>query len=323
MVGKSKLVTIIGGSGFVGTQLVQKLAKLGFRIRVGVRRPDLAGHLRPLGGVGQVNLMQVNVRDSDSIVAAVNGADIVINLAGIWYESGRQRFRAVHTMGAANVARVTRDAGVKTFVHMSELGANSESESADLVSRALGDSEVLKIFPSAIILRPGAIFGADDRFFNLFGAWARLFPIMPVIGAKSKQQPIFVGDVAEATVLAATGKVRAGKIYELGGADVCTMRELMARVLKESHRTNPLFNVPAGLARFKGAILQILPNPWISVDLANKWNSDLVVSEEAQDEKRTLSAFGIKPKTMDAILPTYMWRFYKRGQFERSAVEQN
>lgn len=314
----AKLVTIIGGSGFVGTQLVQKLAKLGFRIRVGVRRPDLAGHLLPLGSVGQVLPMQVNVRNSPSIERAVAGADIVINLAGIWYETGRQRFRAIHTMGAGNVAKAAALAGVQTLVHMSELGADEQAESADLVARALGESEVLSAFPKAIILRPATIFGANDRFFNLFGSWARMFPILPVIGKNASQQPIFVGDVAEAVMLAATGKVKSGKTYELGGADIETMWQLNQRVLDQSHRSNPMMGAPTGLTKFKASIMQIFPNPWITVDLVSKWTTDIVVSEAAITEKRDLSAFGITPKTMDAILPTYMWRFCKRGQFERA-----
>ncbi len=317
----TKLVTIIGGSGFVGTQLVQKMARLGFRIRVGVRRPDLAGHLLPLGNVGQVLPIQVNVRNADSIARAVAGADIVINLAGIWYETGHQRFDAVHTKGSANVAQAAASAGVQTLVHMSALGADTESDSPDLVSRALGEQAVFAAFPKAVILRPATIFGVADRFFNLFGTWARLFPVLAVIGATSKQQPIFVGDVAEAIARAATGKVKGSKIYELGGADIQTMYQIMQRVLSESQRTNPLIKAPSGLAKFKASFMQILPNPWLTVDMVEKLNSDIVVSEDAIREKRTLAAFGIKPKTMDAILPTYMWRFCKHGQFERAPAE--
>ena len=318
---QKKLVTIIGGSGFVGTQLVQKMARLGYRIRVGVRRPDLAGHLLPLGGVGQVLPLQVNVRNAQSVARAVAGADIVINLAGIWYEHGKQKFEAVHTKGSANVAKAAANAGVQTLVHISELGADAESESADLVSRALGEKEVFAAFPKAVILRPATIFGSDDRFFNLFGSWARMFPVLPVIGASSKQQPVFVGDVADAIVGAAQGNVKGAKIYELGGADVETMKELMQRVLHESQRTNPLINAPTGLTKLKARFMQILPNPWLTLDMVEKLNLDIVVSEDAIKEKRTLMAFGIKPKTMDAILPTYMWRFCKHGQFERAPAE--
>lgn len=314
----AKLVTIIGGSGFVGTQLVQKMARAGFRIRVGVRRPDLAGHLLPLGAVGQVLPMQVNVRNMASIERAVAGADIVINLAGIWYETGKQRFAAVHSMGAANVAKAAAESGASTLVHMSELGADANADSADLISRVMGEKDVLAAFPKAIILRPATIFGADDHFFNLFGSFARIFPAMFVIGANHTKQPVFVGDVAEATILAATGKVKTGKIYELGGADVETMSELMTRVLRHSQRTNPLVKVPNWLVKLKATFMQILPNPWMTIDLVSKWNTDIVVSDLAVKEKRDFSAFGIDPKTMDAILPTYMWRFCKRGQFERA-----
>jgi uncharacterized protein YbjT (DUF2867 family) len=311
-----KLATIIGGSGFVGTQLVQQLARKGFRIRVGVRRPDLAGHLRPLGTVGQIQPIQVNIRNFDSIARAVSGADVVINLVGILHESGRQRFRAVHTVGAANAAKAAADAGVKTFVHMSALGANTQSKSAYLVSKALGEAEVLGAFPEAVIIRPSMIFGPGDRFFNLVGMLARLFPVLPVIHGQTRFQPVHVGDVAKALAFAASGVVKGGTPYELGGPDVETMTELMGRVLSESKRHNLLVNVPAGLARFEARFIQILPNPWLTVDQVNQLGEDSVVSDEAVAQKRTLQTLGVTPKTMDAVLPTYMWRFRKNGQFE-------
>jgi len=313
----SKLVTIIGGSGFVGSQFVQKLAKLGCRIRVGVRRPDLAGHLLPLGTVGQILPIQVNVRNFDSVARAVNGADIVINLAGIWYERGKQKFDAVHNLGAQNVARAAKEAGTKTLVHMSELGADENSKSADLVARELGDRAVMKLFPKAIILRPATIFGSGDRFFNLFGTWARLSPILPVVGAKNKQQPVFVGDIAKALVQAASGEVRSGKIYELGGPNSETMKEIMGRALKTSNRSRILVSFPAPIAKFEARFLQILPNPWLTVDQVIRWNTDIIVSEEAIAQKRSFNAFDIELETMEAILPTFMWRFCRRGQFEQ------
>ncbi|VAW16331.1 hypothetical protein MNBD_ALPHA11-1292 [hydrothermal vent metagenome] len=314
---ESKLVTVIGGSGFVGSQFIQKLAKLGCRIRVGIRRPDLAGHLLPLGTVGQILPIQVNVRNYDSVARAVNGADIVINLAGIWYERGKQKFDAVHNLGAANVARAAKEADVERLVHMSELGANIDSKSTNLVARQLGDDQVLKLFPKAIILRPSTIFGSGDRFFNLFGTWARMFPVFPVIGAKHKQQPVFVGDVAQALVLATSGKVRNGTIYELGGPDVETMKELMGRVLSTSNRSRLLIPMPTGLAKFEAVFLQILPNPWLTVDRVIRWNTDNIVSQDAIYEKRGFAAFDMELETMDAVLPTYMWRFCRRGQFEQ------
>ena len=310
------LITIIGGSGFVGSHLVQKLARQGVRMRIGVRRPDLAGHLLPLGTVGQIALVQVNVRNAESVARAVNGASCVVNLAGIWHETGRQRFRAVHAMGAKNVARAAAAARVPSLIHVSELGADAESASMDLVSRALGDQAVLKAFPRAIVLRPGAMFGEGDRFFTRFGTWAQMFPYMPVIGAQHLQQPVFVTDVAEAIVRAMAGKVRGGKIYELGGPETRSMAELTDLTLHVTGRNRLRFKVPAGLARFKASFLQWVPNPWITVDLVNRWNSDMIVSEEAVADRRTLSAFGIEPETLEAVLPTYMWRFRRNGQFE-------
>ncbi|HHS82132.1 MAG TPA: complex I NDUFA9 subunit family protein [Devosia sp.] len=314
--GDPQLITIIGGSGLVGSHLVHKLARQGFRMRIGVRRPDLAGHLLPLGSVGQIALVQVNVRNAPSVARAVEGASCVINLAGIWYETGRQRFRAVHTRGAQNVAKAAAAAGVPSLIHMSELGADAQSASADLVSRALGDQAVREAFPRAIILRPGAMFGENDQFFTRFGTWAQMFPVMPVIGADHRQQPVFVVDVAEAVARAVNGRVRAGRIYELGGADVRTMSELIDLTLDVTRRNRIRLKVPASLARFKASFVQWVPNPWLTVDLVNRWNSDMIVSQEAVADRRTLAAFGIEPETMDAILPTYMWRFRPHGQFE-------
>lgn len=312
-----KLVTIFGGSGFVGTQLVQQLARKGYRIRVAVRRPDLAGHVKPLGSVGQIVPIQANIRNMESIQRAVAGADIVINLVGIRSEAGRQRFRAVHTMGAKNVAEAARKAGAETLVHMSALGADDKSQSNYARTKALGEQDVLKAFPNAIIMRPSVIFGQGDGFFNLFGALARLSPILPLVGANTKFQPIYVGDVADAFAAAATGKAKPGKTYELGGPEVETMRQLMQRMLKQTGRTNMLLPLPAALAKFKAFFLQLLPSPLLTVDQVTLLESDNVVSDEATKQKRTLAAFGVLPTSMEVILPTYMWRFRKHGQFEK------
>lgn len=314
---KKGLVTIFGGSGFVGTQVVQSLARQGYRIRVAVRRPDLAGHVCPLGTVGQIQPIQANIRNMDSVKRAVEGADIVINLVGILFESGRQKFRAVQTMGAKNVAEAAAAAGAKTLVHMSAIGADLESDSVYARSKALGEEEVLHAFPSAIIMRPSLIFGQGDGFFNKFGALARLSPVLPMIGTKSRFQPVYVGDVADAFAAAAQGAVKNGTIYELGGPDVETMRELMERVLRETQRSNLLVPVPASFAKLKAWFLQILPSPLLTVDQVVLLQHDNVVSEEATKKKRTLAAFGILPTSMDTILPSYMWRFRKHGQFSK------
>ena len=262
-------------------------------------------------------IFQVNIRNSDSIAHAVKGADIVINLAGIWYESGKQSFESVHNVGAANVARAAAKAGVSRLLHVSALGADKNAKSAFLRSKALGEQEVLAAFPKAVIFRPATIFGPDDRFFNLFGTFARLFPIMPVIGGKARHQPVYVGDVAGAITRAAQGKAKNGTVYELGGPDILTMRELMQRVLKESRRTQPLVIWPMPIALMEGWFLQWLPNPWLTVDKVIRYASDEVVSESAIAQKRTFEAFSIEPKAMEAILPTYMWRFARHGQFEQ------
>jgi uncharacterized protein YbjT (DUF2867 family) len=313
----SKLVTIFGGSGFVGTQVVQLMARQGYRIRVAVRRPDLAGHVKPLGTVGQIQPIQANLRNPASVQRAVEGADIVINLVGILAEGGRQRFRAVHTMGAKNVAEAAKAAGAEALVHMSALGADVDSPSMSQQSKAMGEEEVLKHFPKAVIVRPSIIFGQGDGFFNLFGALARMFPVLPVISGKTKFQPIFVGDVAQAIVKAATGAVKTGKIYELGGSEVETMQELLQRVLVESNRQRPLVPMPLGLAKFKAMFLQLLPKKLLTVDQVVALSMDNVVSKDAIKQKRTLAAFGIEPTSMDAVLPTYMWQYRQSGQFEK------
>lgn len=315
-----KLVTVIGGSGFVGTQLVQDLARRGYRVRVAVRRPDLAGHLRPLGTVGQIQPVQVNVRNMDSIVAGISGSDAVVNLVGILHESGRQRFRAVHAMGAANVAQAVKAAGIETLVHMSALGADADAESAYSRSRALGEQEVLKAMPKAIIIRPSLVFGTDDNLFNRFGAMARLFPALPLVGEHTKFQPIYVGDLAEALANAVDGKVKGGKAYELGGSEVVTMRGIMELVNLHANRNRPLIPVPEGLAKFIATFAQILPNPMLTVDQVISLQSDNVVSPEAEKEKRTLKAFGVTPTPLNDVLPDYMWRFRKHGEFERVEI---
>jgi NADH dehydrogenase len=317
----NNLVTIFGGSGFVGTQVVQLLARAGYRIRVAVRRPDLAGHVKLLGGVGQVMPIQANVRNLESVQRAVKGAGTVINLVGIGFESGRQRFRAVHTTGARNVAEAARQAGATTLVHMSALGADPQSPSNYARTKALGEAEVLAAFRNAIVIRPSIIFGKGDSFFNKLGSMARFLPVLPVIGARAKAQPIYVGDVAEAFLGAVEGKVKPGRIYELGGPDIETQQQLMQRVLAETQRTNLLLPVPAGIGKLLAVPFAILPwSPLLTADQVELLQIDNVVSEQARKDKRTLSAFGVQPTAMDAILDSYLWRFMKNGQFDRQTA---
>lgn len=314
-----KLVTIFGGSGFVGTQIVQALAKNGHRIRVAVRRPGLAGHTRMFGSVGQVQPIQANVRDLASVQRAVAGVDIVINLAGVGFSRGAQTFDAVHTRGAANVAEAAKAAGVTSLVHMSALGVDLAAEvSTYAASKLAGEAAVLKAFPNAIIVRPSVLFGQGDGFFNLMGGLSRMLPVLPLIGGDTRFQPAYVGDVATAFAMAAEGKVKPGRIYELGGPQVETHRQLIERVQREAARNRPLLPLPAGLAKLLALPFAILPfPPLLTSDQVELLGVDNVVSEPAAKDKRSFAAFGITPTAMDEILPTYMYRYRKYGQFDR------
>ena len=315
-----ELVTIFGGSGFVGTQVVQLLARAGYRSRVAVRRPDLAGHVKPLGSVGQVVPIQANVRNKESVAAAVRGAAIVINLAAIGIEKGKQRFRAVNVIGARNVAEAAAAAGVQTLVQMSALGADANSPSLFARSRAMGEAEVRAHFPAAVIFRPSVIFGVDDDFFNTLGQIARMLPVMPLFGGKTKFQPVYVGDVAEAVAAAATGEAIAGTTYELGGPEIVSNRELTERVLRYTNRTNPILSLPAGVGTLLAIPMGLMPKPLLTGDRVRLLGLDNVVSAAAIAEGRTLAGFGIMPRPLDAVLPSYLWRFSANGQFDRQTA---
>lgn len=309
------VVTVFGGSGFIGTQVVQDLAQKGYRVRVAVRRPELAGHVQMFGLVGQVLPVQANVRNKESVERALLGADYAINLTGILYQAGKQRFDAVHTEGAGTVAAAAKAAGVKGFVHMSALGADAASNSLYAQSKAAGEKAVLDAYADAVIVRPSLVFGADDNFFNMFGQLAVRSPILPVVGASTKFQPVYVGDVAQAIVKGMEGAVKGGKVYELGGPETETMKELMERVLKETERPRILLPLGAGTASLIASFAQLLPSPMLTTDQVRLLQTDNVVSEEAIKQKRTLAGFGIHPTAMDSILSTYMWQYRKNGQF--------
>lgn len=309
-----KLVTVFGGSGFVGRQVVAKLARQGYRIRVAVRRPDLAGHLQPLGGVGQIKMIQANLRNRASIDAAVNNAWGVINLVGILFQSGQQRFDVIHDFGARAVARASEAAGVSRLVHMSSIGADTESDAHYARSKAAGEAGVLAAYPDAVILRPSVIYGPGDNLFNTFAGLARMTPIFPVVGSETKFQPVFVGDVAEAMVQTlADGK----GIYELGGPETVTMHDMVERAIAATGRKRILVSVPAALARIQAMFLQMLPNPLLTLDQVKMLGQDNVVSDAAIDEGRTFDGLGILPVNMGLILPTYLDRFRRTGQFEQ------
>jgi uncharacterized protein YbjT (DUF2867 family) len=310
------LITIYGGSGFIGRHVVRAIAKTGARMRVAVRRPELAGHLQPLGGVGQINPVQANVRVSDSLLAAARDADAVVNLVGILFASGKQTFKAVQDEGARHVAEAARQAGAKAFVHLSAIGADPESSSAYARSKAEGEAAVREVFPDAVILRPSVVFGPEDDFFNRFAALARIAPALPLIGGgKTRFQPVFAGDVAKAVIAGLTGTAKAGAPYELGGPEVLTMKEVMERVLTYTMRRRLLVSEPLWLATLQAALLQLLPKPPLTIDQVKLLESDNVVSEAAKRAGRTLEALGIEPVAVAAIVPAYLEQFRPRGQF--------
>jgi NADH dehydrogenase len=313
----TKLVTVFGGSGFVGRHIVRALAKRGYRVRVAVRRPDLAGHLQPLGNVGQICAVQANLRVRWSVDRAVQGADHVINLVGILYESGRQSFAAVHEFGARAVAEAARGGGAG-LTHMSSIGADLNSESSYAESKARGEKAVLETLPGAVIVRPSIVFGPEDGFYNRFAAMARVSPTLPLIGGgHTKFQPVYCGDVAETFARSVDGKLAPGATYELGGPEVMTFRECLEEMLTIIGRQRILAPVPWWLARIEGAVLGMLPKPLLTSDQVTLLKYDNVVSKAAKDAGRTLEGIGIRPQSTGAILPSYLWRYRETGQFKR------
>ena len=311
------LVTVYGGSGFLGRHVVRALAKRNYRIRVAVRRPELAGFLQPLGRVGQIHAVQTNLRHARSVETAARDAQVLINLVGILYERGRQRFDAVHTYGAEQVALAANAHGAR-MVHVSAIGADPNSPSAYGRSKANAEQLVIAAQPSTTIMRPSIIFGPEDDFFNRFAALARISPMLPLIGGGlTRFQPVFVGDVAAAIADAVDGKTRPGTIYELGGPDVRTFKELMQFVLTTIERKRLLVPLPFLVARMQAMFLQYLPKPLLTPDQVELLRSDNLVSESAKSEARTLQGIGIEPEPMEAIVPSYLWRFRKTGQFRK------
>jgi len=314
----SKLVTVFGGSGFLGRHAVWALAQAGYRVRVAVRRPELAGFMRSYGLVGQIHPIQANIRDDASVRQSIVGADAVVNLIGILAPSGKQTFQAVQSEGAARVARIAAENGITRFVHVSAIGADRNSNSRYARSKAEGEDAVLQAIPSAVILRPSIVFGPEDDFFNRFAEIARLSPVMPLIGGgKTRFQPVYVGDVAQAIVAGLEGRANPGAIYELGGPHVYTFRELLDKIGEYTKRSRPYVPLPFWMATIQAAFLQWLPNPPLTVDQLRLLRKDNVVSQQAQDEGLTLEALGIKPNSVEIVVPDYLWRFRPHGEFAR------
>jgi NADH dehydrogenase len=314
------LVTVFGGSGFLGRHVVSKLVKRGYRVRVAVRRPDLAGFLLPSGYVGQIALVQANLRYPQSIERAVEGATHVVNCVGILFETGRNTFDAIQETGARAVAVAAKKTGAK-LTHISAIGADVNSGSSYARSKGRAEENILSLVSDAVILRPSIIFGPGDGFFNKFGAMARRLPFLPLIGGgKTKLQPVYVEDVAEVVARSVDGGLKGGTTYELGGAEVMTFRDCLETVLRVTDRQRPLISLPFGIAAMIGKLASLIPfvAPPITADQVELLKRDNVVSEAAAKEGRTLTGLGIRPVAPGSLLATYLVQFRPHGQFTGS-----
>lgn len=310
----NELITVFGGSGFIGRHVIRRLARRGARVRAAVRQPNLAGFLKPMGDAGQIEPVQANIRYESSIVQAMRGADRVINLVGILHESGPQKFARVQAQGAEAIARAAKAAGVRKLVHISAIGADAASPSLYARSKAAGELAVREHFPAAVIIRPSVVFGPEDDFFNRFAMLARMLPALPLIGGgHTRFQPVYVGDVADAIVRALDDVSADAKTYELGGPHIYTMRQIMEMVLEQTGRRRWLLPMPFFAARLQAALLQILPKPLLTVDQVRLLETDNIVHDGAL----TLKDLGIaQPISAEVILPSYLYRYRRTGQFE-------
>ncbi len=307
-----KLATIFGGGGFIGRYLVQRLARAGWRIRCPARNPDAALFLKPLGDVGQIVPMAANIRDEPSVRRAIEGAGAVFNLVGILSESGRQSFDAVHRAGAEGIARVAAELGAERVLHVSALGADLQSPSAYARSKAAGEAAVRAAFPNATIFRPSIVFGPEDDFFNRFARMARLLPALPLIGGgRTRFQPVYVGDVADALMAALADPKAMGRIYELGGPQTYSFRELMEILLAQIRRKRLMVSVPFPIAALQGAALGLLPNAPLTRDQVKLLKRDNVVSGLFPG----LSELGVRPTAVETIIPSYLDRFRPGGWY--------
>jgi uncharacterized protein YbjT (DUF2867 family) len=307
------LVTVFGGSGFVGGQVVRALAKAGHRVRVAVRNPNLAYRMRMLGDVGQIEVVQANVRNVPSVARAVDGAEAVVNLVGVLWESGRQKFQTLHVMGGRTIAEQARAAGVTRLVQVSALGADLNSSSRYLRTKAEGEAAVRAVFPGAVVIRPSVVFGAEDKFFNKFGQMAALFPALPLIGGgETKFQPVYVGDVAAVVAKAVSSPAAEGLTYELGGPAVYSFKALMELILRETGRNRVLAPIPFFAARLIGQVGDLsLISPPLTSDQVESLRTDNVAGNGLPG----LAEAGVVPTAVEAVVPSYLYRYRKGGQY--------
>ena len=313
----AKLVAVFGGSGFLGRHIVRALARDGWRIRVGVRNPNTANFLRPMGRVGQIQIVRANLLKRDDIASMLKDADAAINLVGILNQRGPQRFDALHALGAGEFAKAAAEQNIGRLIHFSALGVSADSPSSYARSKAEGENRVRAAFAGATIMRPSVVFGPEDRFFNLFASLARFSPALPLIGGgHTRLQPVYAGDVAQATLTALNNDQHSGRVFELGGPEVLTLKQVMQLVLKQTRRRRLLMPVPFGLAKLQAAFFGFLPNPPLTIDQVRLLQTDNVVSPDAAG----LGDLGVTATAAEAIIPAYLWRFRKSGEFEAAAL---
>lgn len=316
---RNQIVTVFGASGLIGRHTVQALARAGYRVRACVRYPNLAEYLPPMGTVGQIQLMKCNVLDEEAVSRAVQGADAVINLVGILYPAGGQNYEDIHVDAPQTIARAAKAAGVQTFVHVTTMGISEDSESNYARSKAEGENAARRIFPNTTLVKPSIVFGPEDNFFNKFAWLARIQPILPLIGGgHTKFQPVFVGDVADAITKCVTDTATRGRTYELGGPAIYSFKEMLQAILHATGRKNLLMPLPFWLASFNAVFLQFLPGKLLTPDQVKFLKTDNVLSPGAL----TLKDLGIQPESLEAILPSYLWRFRPKGQYENSSSER-
>lgn len=314
-----RIATVFGGSGFVGRYVCQRLARAGWRIRVAVRRPDEAFFVRPYGTVGQIEILQANIRDEDSTRRAIVGSDVVINCVGILGERGSQTFDSVIGEGAERIARISSEENVARLIHVSAIGADAGSSSEYARNKAEAERAVLKYFPNAVIFRPSIIFGTEDEFFNRFAGMARISPVIPVVSPETRFQPVYVDDVAAAIVKAADGNAEPG-IYELGGPEVASFGVLLRQMLTVIERKRFVLSMPIRLARLNGRLLDFLQratfglftNSILTADQVEMLQVDNVVSDGAKG----FANLGLVPTNMDAVLEGYLHCYRPHGQYD-------
>jgi uncharacterized protein YbjT (DUF2867 family) len=315
-------VTVFGASGFLGRYAVRALAKggFGYRIRAATRSPHASAYLQPMGHVGQIQLLRANVRNADDVARAVSDSEAVVNLVGILNPAGGgQSFHAIHVEAARTIGRAAREAGVQSLVHISTPGISRDSESVYARSKAEGEIALREEFPDATVLRPSLVAGPEDDFFNKFANLARFLPVLPLVGGgHTRFQPVFVGDVADAIVKCIETPATRGQTYELGGPSILSFKEMLQLILRVTNRRRLLLPLPFVLARIPAFALQFLPGKLLTPDQVTFLKTDNVVAPDA----RTFADLGIVPESLESVLPSYLWRFRKKGQFENSAYER-